>query len=110
MVWIVQNENTKMAKPMKKDPSTTKHVLAQPYEKALTKPTDLWIQEDIRMPELRQEPSTKEWVIIATERAKRPHEFQRPNPPVTASGLGCVFCPGNEHKTPPELWRFPYRR
>ncbi|MBI4481055.1 MAG: hypothetical protein HY651_13635 [Acidobacteria bacterium] len=61
------------------------------------------------MPELRQDPSTKEWVIIATERAKRPHEFQRPNPPVKASGVGCVFCPGNEDKTPPELWRSPQR-
>jgi len=27
------------------------------------------------MPELRQDYATKEWVIIATERAKRPHEF-----------------------------------
>jgi len=61
------------------------------------------------MPELRQDPSTKEWVIIATERAKRPHEFQRPNPPIKASGAGCVFCPGNEDKTPPELYRFPNR-
>ena len=26
------------------------------------------------MPELRQDPATKQWVIIATERAKRPEE------------------------------------
>lgn len=59
------------------------------------------------MPELRQDPTTKEWVIIATERAKRPHEFQRRNPQVEAPPAECVFCPGNEDKTPPELWRFP---
>ena len=27
------------------------------------------------MPEIRQDPTTREWVIIATERAKRPHEL-----------------------------------
>ena len=27
------------------------------------------------MPELRQEPITKKWVIIATERSKRPQTF-----------------------------------
>jgi UDPglucose--hexose-1-phosphate uridylyltransferase len=27
------------------------------------------------MPELRQEPITKNWVIIATERSKRPSDF-----------------------------------
>ncbi len=58
------------------------------------------------MSELRQDPSTKEWVIIATERAKRPQEFQRPIAlarPVSS----CVFCPGHEDQTPPELWRIP---
>lgn len=28
------------------------------------------------MPELRQDPSTKEWVSIAVERAKRPEQFR----------------------------------
>ena len=27
------------------------------------------------MPQLRQDPATKEWVIIATERSKRPDDF-----------------------------------
>ncbi|MFC1713183.1 hypothetical protein ACFL6S_05920 [Candidatus Poribacteria bacterium] len=27
------------------------------------------------MPDLRQDPATKQWVIIATERAKRPEDF-----------------------------------
>ena len=55
------------------------------------------------MPELRQNPLNKEWVIIATERAKRPHELARnrnecpPRPSYTAN---CPFCPGNEHMAP----------
>ncbi len=56
------------------------------------------------MSEFRQDPVTKQWVIIATERAKRPHDFLRP--PVQASlpsfKEDCPFCPGNEAMTPPE--------
>lgn len=60
------------------------------------------------MPELRLNPVTREWVIIATERAKRPMEFktqylQRPGqPPYLAT---CPFCAGNESKTPEEHLR-----
>ncbi len=59
------------------------------------------------MTELRLNPVTREWVIIAKERAKRPEEFRRPErvrrlPPRVA---GCPFCPGNEHKTPTERFR-----
>jgi UDPglucose--hexose-1-phosphate uridylyltransferase len=52
------------------------------------------------MPELRQNLATKEWVIIATERAKRPEQFVQADKeriedrPVFAPG--CPFCPGNE--------------
>jgi len=54
------------------------------------------------MPELRKDLITEGWVIIATERAKRPHDFaQPPNEPETGN---CPFCPGNESQTPPELW------
>src|SRR5881628_886111 len=53
------------------------------------------------MPELRKDPVVGRWVIIATERAQRPSDFAaQPLPPV---GSGCVFCEGNEHKTPPEI-------
>ena len=54
------------------------------------------------MPELRQNLATKEWVVIATERAKRPEDFKsgkarrRPEPEKKA---GCPFCPGNEAQT-----------
>ena len=61
------------------------------------------------MPELRQNFFTKEWVIIATERAKRPEELatHRAVRTVPAFVESCPFCPGNESKTPPEVLRYP---
>jgi UDPglucose--hexose-1-phosphate uridylyltransferase len=63
----------------------------------------------IPMPELRQNFFTKEWVIIATERAKRPEELatHRVVQPVPEFVESCPFCPGNEGKTPPEVLRSP---
>lgn len=62
------------------------------------------------MPELRQDPTTQEWVIIATERARRPEDFARPArpQPVIERAGPCPFCPGNEFLTPPES--LAYRR
>jgi UDPglucose--hexose-1-phosphate uridylyltransferase len=59
------------------------------------------------MPEFRQNPITKEWVIIATERARRPDQFvAKEAPPEPASHVStCPFCLGNEHMTPPEVFR-----
>lgn len=53
------------------------------------------------MPELRKDPVTGRWVIIATERGRRPNSFQ----PVvrSASARLCPFCPGHEESTPPEI-------
>jgi len=61
------------------------------------------------MPELRQNFFTKEWVIIATERAKRPKELARQQPAKRPAAFvpTCPFCPGNEDKTPPEVLRLP---
>jgi UDPglucose--hexose-1-phosphate uridylyltransferase len=64
---------------------------------------------DKAMPELRQNFLTKEWVIIATERAKRPEELAsrrvvEPAPPYVEK---CPFCPGNEVLTPGEVLRSP---
>jgi UDPglucose--hexose-1-phosphate uridylyltransferase len=53
------------------------------------------------MPELRKDPVTSRWVIIATERGKRPSDFGI-DPPTSHPGF-CPFCPGNEDKTPPEV-------
>jgi UDPglucose--hexose-1-phosphate uridylyltransferase len=53
--------------------------------------------------ELRQDPLTGGWVAITVGRAARPEAFLgdvgAPRGP-----LGCPFCPGNEHMTPPEVW------
>lgn len=56
------------------------------------------------MPELRKDPIIDRWVIIATERGKRPHDFVI-EPDVVKGGF-CPFDQGNEHTTPPELFAF----
>jgi UDPglucose--hexose-1-phosphate uridylyltransferase len=54
------------------------------------------------LPELRKDPVTGRWVIIASDRAKRPTDFVRDR--VRIRGIGfCPFCYGNESKTPPEV-------
>ena len=53
------------------------------------------------MPELRKDPILGRWVIISTDRAKRPNDFSRE--PVKLKGGFCPFCYGNESKTPPEV-------
>jgi len=58
------------------------------------------------MSEIRQDQATKRWVVMATERAKRPHDLAAPPSPAPEGGehsAECPFCPGNEGKTPPEL-------
>jgi UDPglucose--hexose-1-phosphate uridylyltransferase len=60
------------------------------------------------MPEFRQNFATKEWVIIATERARRPENFRHPpgerrSPP--SFDPQCPFCPGNEEKTPAAVFQ-----
>jgi UDPglucose--hexose-1-phosphate uridylyltransferase len=53
------------------------------------------------MPELRKDPVMGRWVIISTERARRPSDFGPE--PVRPKARTCVFCPGNEAQTPPEV-------
>jgi UDPglucose--hexose-1-phosphate uridylyltransferase len=56
------------------------------------------------MPELRQNAATKEWVIIATERARRPEEMgSGVASPSEEERKQCPFCPGHENMTPPEI-------
>src|SRR5687767_6307278 len=56
------------------------------------------------MRELRKDPVVGRWVIISTERGRRPSDFSgtveklRTNP--------CPFCPGREDMTPPEVLAF----
>lgn len=54
------------------------------------------------MPELRKDPIVGRWVIIATDRARRPTDFIRERVQIKGSGF-CPFCYGNESKTPPEI-------
>lgn len=62
------------------------------------------------MSELRLNLITKEWVIIATERAKRPSDFRTyKEKKYMAEHLdSCPFCAGNEDKTPSEIMRVPF--
>ncbi|MEE8219065.1 MAG: galactose-1-phosphate uridylyltransferase, partial [bacterium] len=53
------------------------------------------------MSELRRDPIIGRWVIIATERGKRPVDFSSPEP-AKEKGF-CPFCAGNEDKTPAEV-------
>ncbi len=61
------------------------------------------------MSTLRQDPTTRQWAIIAPKRGERPHrEVQGPGrPPLPAFEPSCPFCPGNEDQTPPEILRDP---
>ena len=55
------------------------------------------------MPELRKDPIIDRWVIISSERGKRPvflaEAAEAPKP-----GAICPLCPGNEAMTPPEVF------
>ncbi len=53
------------------------------------------------MPEFRKDPVLGRWVIISTDRGKRPSSFG--NQPKQEDPKMCPFCPGNEHSTPPEV-------
>ena len=54
------------------------------------------------MPQLRKDPITGRWVIIASQRARRPTDFIRQPVPAPAA-TPCPFDAGNEAKTPPEV-------
>lgn len=55
------------------------------------------------MSELRHDPVQKRWVIIATERSRRPSDFQKEKDEERKTSM-CPFDPGNEDKTPPEIF------
>ena len=55
------------------------------------------------MPELRKDPITGRWVIISTDRGKRPMDFVRESVHIKGNTAICPFCPGNEGKTPKEI-------
>lgn len=53
------------------------------------------------MSDLRLDPLTKRWVVIAPERANRPIET---GPNGNKKSGFCPFCPGNENNTPSEIF------
>lgn len=59
--------------------------------------------------EIRQNKATKEWVIFAPARGKRPQDFQQQQTDqrmLPAHDDRCPFCPGNEHMLPTVLMEF----
>jgi UDPglucose--hexose-1-phosphate uridylyltransferase len=58
-------------------------------------------------PELRKNLVTREWVVIAKGRGKRPSDFAQSGAdesPLPDYDEKCPFCPGNEGNTPPEVF------
>jgi UDPglucose--hexose-1-phosphate uridylyltransferase len=53
------------------------------------------------MPDLRKDPIVGRWVIVAEDRAKRPHDFD--TAPRRRRKTTCPFCEGNEAETPGEI-------
>src|SRR5215218_2291367 len=54
------------------------------------------------MPELRKDPITGRWVIISTERRKRPHDFRLESVQIPPDP-SCPFCEGHDAMTPREI-------
>ena len=54
------------------------------------------------MPELRKDAVTGRWVIISTDRRKRPNDFRVERSNVIGAEY-CPFCAGREDMTPPEV-------
>ena len=60
------------------------------------------------MSTLRQDPTTRQWAVLAPRRGSRPHEpVVVPRPHLLEHDPACPFCPGNEDQTPPEILRTP---
>jgi UDPglucose--hexose-1-phosphate uridylyltransferase len=60
------------------------------------------------MPELRKDPISDRWVVVSTERGRRPTDFGGTSVGAEqAEAKFCPFCDGNEAKTPAEIiaWR-----
>jgi len=52
--------------------------------------------------ELRKDYLLDRWVVVATERARRPTDFAKPRPD-NAKTATCPMCVGNEQMTPPAV-------
>jgi UDPglucose--hexose-1-phosphate uridylyltransferase len=52
--------------------------------------------------ELRKDYLIDRWVVIATERSRRPTDFAKQKKKLSQASV-CPLCPGNEHLTPPAV-------
>lgn len=52
--------------------------------------------------EVRKDYLLDRWVVIATERSRRPTDFAKNERPQAKTAV-CPMCPGNEHMTPPAI-------
>jgi UDPglucose--hexose-1-phosphate uridylyltransferase len=52
--------------------------------------------------ELRKDYLLDRWVVIATERSRRPTDLSKPKPEAAKTAT-CVMCVGNENMTPPAI-------
>lgn len=59
---------------------------------------------------MRYNVATRDWVVVAPERARRPEDFHAARPAITTDRPphreDCPFCPGGEANTPGETLRF----
>ncbi|MBS1125826.1 MAG: putative galactose-phosphate uridyl transferase (Gal-P uridylyltransferase), partial [Nitrospirae bacterium] len=58
------------------------------------------------MSRLRKDPIVGRWIIISTERPKKPQDYHTEEPEDDVTPAECPFCSGNESKTPPEIASF----
>jgi len=62
------------------------------------------------LPEFRQNLATKEWIILAPERGKRPHDFEKEKTErdsLPEYDKDCPFCKGNENLTLEPVYEYP---
>ena len=56
-------------------------------------------------PELRQDPATRDWIVVAPASNKEPVASHDQSYDATHEDSLCPFCPGNESRSPGELYR-----
>ncbi len=58
------------------------------------------------MSRLRKDPIVGRWIIVSSERPKKPEDYFFEEPVDDVTPAECPFCGGNEAKTPPEIASF----
>jgi len=58
------------------------------------------------MNDLRKDPVSGRWVIIAKEQMLKKEDVAEFPKPIETDSKSCPFCAGHENMTPPEIWRW----